>query len=310
VRNRRKNNIPSDVAAKVQFLSNRTCCVCRRQGKPVQIHHIDSDPANNDIENLAVLCIDCHMQTLISGGFYRKLDANQVRLYRDDWLNVVASRRARKKLTRPTLAEPLPRGVYGKPAPSQVPMCRDSRPGVATYQHTGAKPLEVVNVDIIDDPDAVIKFKKEWLPEGEQPLRKKGIFPILDVKLRNCSREAIPLKRLEIEVKAARITYDPVTYHTPAVKWEYNVLLNPHQPRDKKTIKLSRVLEAGQADRFIIIMGQLSGYGELKYADYEFHLALFYNNKRSLDLGTHKSRVHSPPLFLLSKARAVRHLKS
>ena len=267
MRNRRKNNIPPDVAAKVQFLSNRTCCVCRRQGKPVQIHHIDSDPTNNNTDNLAVLCLDCHMQTLISGGFYRKLDSNQ------------------------------------------VTMCRDSRSSVASYQHTREKPLELVNVDIIDDPDAIIRFKKEWLPASEGLLRKNGIFPILDVKLRNCSHEAVPLKRLEIEVKAVRITYDPDSYHTPAVSWEYNVLLNPHQPGTKKTIKLSQVLDAGQADRLIIIMGQLSGYGELKYADYEFHLALFYNNKQSLDLGTHKTHVHSPPLFLLGKARAVRHLQ-
>jgi hypothetical protein len=298
VRNRRKNNIPPDVAAKVQFLSNRTCCVCRRQGKPVQIHHIDSNPANNDIDNLAVLCLDCHMQTLISGGFSRKLDANQVRLYRDDWLNVVARRRARKKLTRPIMAEPL----------RQVPMCRENRPSVS-YQHTRTRPLEAVKVDIIDDPEAIIRFKKEWLPASEGPLRKRGIFPILDVKLRNRSQEAIPLKWLEIEVKAVRITYDPESYHTPAVSWEYNVLLNPHQPGDKKAVRLSRVLEAGQADRFFVIMGQSSGYGELKYADYEFHLALFYNSKQSLDLGTHKSRVHSPPLLTVGKARAIRHLQ-
>ena len=309
MRNRRKNNIPPDVAAKVQFLSNRTCCVCRRQGKPVQIHHIDSDPTNNNTDNLAVLCLDCHMQTLISGGFYRKLDSNQVRLYHDDWLNVVASRRARKKLSMPALAEPFSRGFYRQPAPSQVTMCRNSRSSVASYQHTREKPLELVNVDIIDDPDAIIRFKKEWLPASEGLLRKNGIFPILDVKLRNCSHEAVPPKRLEIEVKAVRITYDPDSYHTPAVSWEYNVLLNPHQPGTKKTIKLSQVLDAGQADRLIIIMGQLSGYGELKYADYEFHLALFYNNKQSLDLGTHKTRVHSPPLFTLGKARAVRHLQ-
>jgi hypothetical protein len=301
---RRASIIPPDVAAQVQFLSNRTCCVCRRQGKPVQLHHIDSDPANNDIENLAVLCLDCHMQTLISGGFYRKLDASQVRLYRDDWLNIVSRQRTRKPPVRLALAEP----------PKPAPMYWSNRPGAAATHREKpvrlAKPLEVVNVNIIDDPDAVISFKKEWLPEGDGPPRKKGVFPILEVKLRNSTKEAIPLKRLEIEVKAVRITYDPVTYHTPPVSWEYNVLLNPHEAGARKSVKLSQGIEAGQSGRFIIIIGQLSGYGELKYADYELHLSLFYNTEQSLDLGTHRARVHSPPFFLLSKERTVRQLKS
>lgn len=303
---RRASIIPPDVAAKIQFLSNRTCCVCRRQGKPVQIHHIDSNPTNNNIENLAVLCLDCHMQTLISGGFYRKLDATQVRLYRDDWLNIVASRRARKKPAKLTLAEPL------KP----VQPYRYERHNATANQRvrekplTLAEPLEIVNLALIDDPAAIVKFKKEWLPASEEPLHKRGAFPILDVKLRNGSRETIPLKWLAIDVKAARITYDSATYHTPPVTWEYNVLLNPHEPGAKKNIKLSQTIEGGQSGRFIIIIGQLSGYGELKYADYELRLSLFYNNKQSLNLGTHKTRVPSPPFFLPGKAGAIRHLKS
>ena len=308
--NKRKNGIPipPDVAAKIQFLSDRTCCVCRRRGKPVQIHHIDADPTNNDISNLAVLCLDCHTQTLISGGFYRKLDSNQVRLYRDNWLNIVEKQRARKKPARLALAEPL--------KPTQLYW--DNRRGVAANQLvrekptrlTLAEPLKVVSVALIDDPDAIVSFRKEWLPEGEGPPRKKGIFPILDVKLRNCTSEAIPLKRLEIDVLAAGITYDPATYHALPVAWEYNVLLNPHEPRTKKSIKLSQTIAVGQADRFVIIIGQLSGYGELKYADYELRLTLFYNNEQSLNLGTHQVRVHSPLFFAPGKVSAIRHLKS
>ncbi|MBW5466282.1 hypothetical protein GPJ61_00140 [Brevibacillus formosus] len=86
--------IPKDLAAKVMFLSDRTCCVCRSRNKPVQIHHIDENPANNDINNLAVLCLDCHNETMIKGGFGRKLNSDQVILYRNDWLEVVKKRRA------------------------------------------------------------------------------------------------------------------------------------------------------------------------------------------------------------------------
>ena len=84
--------IPEEVAARVLFLSDRTCCVCREARKPVQIHHIDEDPSNSIEANLAVLCFDCHHETQIRGGFDRKLDARQVMLYRDDWHGIVERR--------------------------------------------------------------------------------------------------------------------------------------------------------------------------------------------------------------------------
>ena len=85
--------IPKAVAAKVLFASDRTCCVCRVGGKRIQIHHIDDDPSNNVTSNLSVLCFECHGDTQTTGGFGRQLDAEQVRLYRDDWHNIVAEKR-------------------------------------------------------------------------------------------------------------------------------------------------------------------------------------------------------------------------
>jgi tetratricopeptide (TPR) repeat protein len=86
--------VPQAVAAQALFLADRTCCVCRDHNKPIQLHHIDENPSNNDLSNLAVLCIDCHNKTQIRGGFDRKLDAEQIILYRDDWNRVVAARRS------------------------------------------------------------------------------------------------------------------------------------------------------------------------------------------------------------------------
>ncbi len=85
--------IPKEISALVLFLSDRTCCICRINGKPVQIHHIDSAPSNNQQENLAVLCFDCHHKTQIEGGFGKKLDAAQVKLYRDNWLRIIEKKR-------------------------------------------------------------------------------------------------------------------------------------------------------------------------------------------------------------------------
>ena len=88
-----RSSIPVSTAARLLFLSDRTCCVCRVRGKPVQIHHLDDNPKNHEPSNLAVLCLDCHRDTQIKGGFDRKLDAAQVVLYRDDWHGLVSRNR-------------------------------------------------------------------------------------------------------------------------------------------------------------------------------------------------------------------------
>ena len=88
---KKRIEVPPRTAAKVQFLSDRTCCVCRVAGRPTQIHHLDEVPSNHDIDNLALLCCICHDETTIKGGFSRrKLTAELVICYRDGWHRIVA----------------------------------------------------------------------------------------------------------------------------------------------------------------------------------------------------------------------------
>lgn len=88
-----RSSIPESVAAAVKFASDRTCCICRERGRAVQIHHIDEDPTHHDPANLAVLCLLCHNDTQMRGGFGRALRAPDVIIARDDWLETVARRR-------------------------------------------------------------------------------------------------------------------------------------------------------------------------------------------------------------------------
>lgn len=98
--------IPAAVAAKALFAADRTCCVCRTHGKPVQIHHIDSNHLHNAFENLAVLCLECHSLTQLLGGFHRRLDPDQVKLYRSDWLeSVAAGRQLRRNVAQDSRPE-------------------------------------------------------------------------------------------------------------------------------------------------------------------------------------------------------------
>lgn len=88
-----RKRISNDRSAEVLFRSDHTCCICRDSTKQVQIHHIDEDPSNNRMENLAVLCFECHTKTQMEGGFVKKLSAEEVILYRDDWYRLVDLRR-------------------------------------------------------------------------------------------------------------------------------------------------------------------------------------------------------------------------
>jgi hypothetical protein len=66
-------------------------------------YSIDDDPSNSLGENLAVLCFDCHRETQIRGGFDRKLDAAQVKVYRTDWVSRIEAKR--NEAAGPALAE-------------------------------------------------------------------------------------------------------------------------------------------------------------------------------------------------------------
>jgi hypothetical protein len=81
-------SISEDMAAKVLFAADRTCCICRVE-KKVQIHHIDGDPSNNDFNNLAVICLHCHSEAHSTGGFVRRLTPDLVRLYNNSWRAIV-----------------------------------------------------------------------------------------------------------------------------------------------------------------------------------------------------------------------------
>lgn len=107
----RRDPIDPDVAADILFAADRTCCVCRIPGRPLQLHHINGDPSDNDPANIAALCLDCHDKTQLRGGFARPLDAAQVQRYKDDWLKRVGHRRDEAdRLVAEALAE-VPREV-------------------------------------------------------------------------------------------------------------------------------------------------------------------------------------------------------
>ena len=65
------------------IVNRHSCCVCHEGG--VQIHHIDSDPSNNGVENLAVLCLNHHDKATSPKGLSAKLKPAHIKQYKTQW---------------------------------------------------------------------------------------------------------------------------------------------------------------------------------------------------------------------------------
>ncbi len=74
--------IPEKTAIDIMFWSNRQCCVDQKPG--VHIHHLDENPSNNDIDNLALLCFECHDEASKRGGLSRRLSPGVIKRYREE----------------------------------------------------------------------------------------------------------------------------------------------------------------------------------------------------------------------------------
>jgi hypothetical protein len=160
--------VPEDVATALMFKSDRTCCVCRKRGEPIQIHHIDEDPSNNDTENLAVMCLHCHDETQIRGGFGRKLDAAQVKHFRDEWHSRIEARR--EAADRIALARETQNAQTAGPNPTRRGVLPDHAAKLANYIRT----LPAIRRDTYS------RARKLWDSGGRQNM-KQGTFDVTDV---------------------------------------------------------------------------------------------------------------------------------
>lgn len=77
--------LPTSIADEVLFRFDHTCCICRVRNKDVQIHHIDSDSANDSFSNLAVVCLDCLSKVTGRRGLGRGFSPGEVRRYKVSW---------------------------------------------------------------------------------------------------------------------------------------------------------------------------------------------------------------------------------
>lgn len=75
--------IPEVLKEELLSRTNNRCCVC--QTPFVQFHHIDEDPSNNDFDNIAPVCPNCHGQAHIRSALTVNLTTSRLKAIRDRW---------------------------------------------------------------------------------------------------------------------------------------------------------------------------------------------------------------------------------
>ncbi len=83
-----RRKIPDEIVSEVLKRCRRQCCMCfglkgAAEVCDGQIAHLDRDPSNNDIDNLAYLCLDCHKQYDLTSNRTLRYRPGEIQLYRD-----------------------------------------------------------------------------------------------------------------------------------------------------------------------------------------------------------------------------------
>lgn len=98
-----RKRIPRDTEAEALFRSDLRCVVCSDNKRGDQIHHIDGNSANNNLNNLAYLCFYCHDDATKTQSLRKKLTPMTIAKFRDLKYKIVATERrnALKKISSP-----------------------------------------------------------------------------------------------------------------------------------------------------------------------------------------------------------------
>jgi hypothetical protein len=88
----RRPKMAGATRADVLYRSDGKCCLCESRGH--HIHHIDGNPANQDIGNLVLLCIEHHSEVTARGPLIVKQTPDSLRKFREHRYRSAAHRRS------------------------------------------------------------------------------------------------------------------------------------------------------------------------------------------------------------------------
>jgi hypothetical protein len=87
----KRKSIPPQIEREILFRNEASCCICGKNN--VQIHHIDGNNSNNDLKNLAVLCVEHHDQASSKSSMTRRLTPALVKKFKSDWEARISKKR-------------------------------------------------------------------------------------------------------------------------------------------------------------------------------------------------------------------------
>ncbi len=90
-----KRYIPNENEIEILFRNDHSCCMCqegKKEIKRIQIHHINENRSDYNLDNLAVLCDICHNRLKDKLWMGRKFYEEEVKRYKKLWEETVAER--------------------------------------------------------------------------------------------------------------------------------------------------------------------------------------------------------------------------
>jgi hypothetical protein len=82
---KKRRRVPGELADQLMVANRHTCCICHEPRHPVEKHHINGNPADNEWNNLAVICRNCHGLVTATGNLGTSYTAGEVFRYKQLW---------------------------------------------------------------------------------------------------------------------------------------------------------------------------------------------------------------------------------
>ena len=91
---KKRIKIPNATEGQLLYQTDYKCCVCNKRGD--QIHHLDGNPSNNNLDNLAFLCFEDHNLASLKETLRKKLTKEAIVNYRNHHYQVIEKRRKKE----------------------------------------------------------------------------------------------------------------------------------------------------------------------------------------------------------------------
>lgn len=91
---KKRTKIPGATEGQLLYKTDYKCCVCNKRGD--HIHHLDDNPDNNNIDNLAFLCFQHHNEATIKNSLSKTLRKESIIKYRKHHYKVIENKRKRE----------------------------------------------------------------------------------------------------------------------------------------------------------------------------------------------------------------------